>query len=59
MTILTTPADAGADARGHLCHDLSRSHTRPVCRPVTPPTPIRSGVAAGPDGGADLVEVAL
>ena len=58
MTHVADPANAGPDALGHPLPDLSRSHTRSVCRPVMPPAPIRSGVAAGHDpyldGGVDL-----
>ena len=53
MTILTTPADAGADARGHLWPDLSRKLRRLHTVPVRPPVR-RSGSAGGPA----LVEVA-
>jgi hypothetical protein len=49
MTILTTPADAGGDARGHLCHDHSRSLSRWLMPPATQ--------QSGTDGGAALVEV--
>ena len=54
MTMLPIRPNAGPDALGHPLPDHSRSHTRSVCRPVMPPAPIRSGVAAGPDGSADL-----
>lgn len=59
MTILTTPADAGGDALRHLWFDLSRSLSRWLMEPVTPPAPTRTGFAGGPDGGADLVGVVL
>ena len=51
MTILTTPADAGGDAMRHLWFDLSRFLSRWLMEPATQ--------QSGPDGGADLVEVAL
>ena len=50
MTHFADPANAGPDARGHLCHDLSRS----LSRWLMPPATQQSGTV----GGADLVEVA-
>ena len=59
MTMLPIRPNAGPDALGHPSQDLSRNLRRLHTEPVLLPTPIRSGVAAGIDGGADLVEVAL
>jgi hypothetical protein len=50
MTHFADPANAGPDARRHLCHDLSRSLSRWLMPPATQ--------QSGTDGGATLVEVA-
>ena len=50
MTHFADPADAGPDARGHLCHDLSRFLSRWLMEPTTQ--------QSGTNGGAALVEVA-
>jgi hypothetical protein len=58
MTHFADPANAGPDARGHLCRDLSRNLSRWLMEPVTPPAPTRTGSAGGADpyldGGVDL-----